>query len=433
MSYSKTESSRFQIFVRVWAGFGLLLFASTWKLWTPQTDFPQIPFFEFLIDVPGLVDWFAITGVVVSLAICMVATSSNRTRLALGAFVLASCVLIVLNQHRLQPWAYQFVAFAIIMATTSPNSAMKWMRWIAISIYIYSAISKFDYQFIHTVGDQILWGLADKFAIDSNTWPAEARKWIVLAFPTVELVVGIGLIIVPFRRHFLRLTILMHIAIFLSLIFNFGGLSVLFWNLYFIAQAVFLFGPAKKSFKNREPEKTESVEANPVYPLSSLATSIALFVLVFPTTEPIGLCDHWPAWQVYAPRTSRASVGPLFKLDGDTTSDPPYTSLPTWSLSSVNAPLYPQARFQIAVLIASQQKGDAARKHTIDVFSKADRWNGSRYTTTIAGDQYQMHVRRYRLNTKPRFFWSAESTHYWRMEEDKRRVRGGRKDALRSK
>ena len=26
------------------AGFGLLLLAITWRLWTPQTEFPQIPF-----------------------------------------------------------------------------------------------------------------------------------------------------------------------------------------------------------------------------------------------------------------------------------------------------------------------------------------------------------------------------------------------------
>ena len=38
------------VFLRVWACFGLALFAVTWKLWTPQNLYPQVPVFEVLVN-----------------------------------------------------------------------------------------------------------------------------------------------------------------------------------------------------------------------------------------------------------------------------------------------------------------------------------------------------------------------------------------------
>ena len=43
------------------------LFAATWRLWTPQTVFPQIPFFAALRTVPGWIDWFALAGMLAGL------------------------------------------------------------------------------------------------------------------------------------------------------------------------------------------------------------------------------------------------------------------------------------------------------------------------------------------------------------------------------
>ena len=43
------------------------LFAVTWKLWTPQTEFPQVPAFAFLRTAPSWLDWLGVSGVLASL------------------------------------------------------------------------------------------------------------------------------------------------------------------------------------------------------------------------------------------------------------------------------------------------------------------------------------------------------------------------------
>src|SRR5438093_7551709 len=41
---------------RWWAIAGLVLFTATWKLWTPHTEFPQVPLFRWAGAVPVAVE-----------------------------------------------------------------------------------------------------------------------------------------------------------------------------------------------------------------------------------------------------------------------------------------------------------------------------------------------------------------------------------------
>ena len=66
-SIQSDQEQRLVVYCRIMAGFALLLLAVTWRLWTPQIVFPQIPFFEFLVSTPSTVDWVACAIVLVSL------------------------------------------------------------------------------------------------------------------------------------------------------------------------------------------------------------------------------------------------------------------------------------------------------------------------------------------------------------------------------
>ncbi len=99
---------------RWWAVAGLTLFAATWKLWTPQTEFPQVPLFVWAGSLPLFVDWMAFGVLLGSL---MFATWNPNSRRSWLAFVASLSVLIVLDQHRLQPWAWQLLLMAIVYAT----------------------------------------------------------------------------------------------------------------------------------------------------------------------------------------------------------------------------------------------------------------------------------------------------------------------------
>ena len=397
------------MFCRYLAGFALLLFAVTWKLWTPQTDFPQIPFFHVLVGVPGIVDWIGTAILAICLLGMLISGSPTTLRGWSLIFAVFGTVLVLLDQHRLQPWTYQFLVFAILIATCKTKSALFWMRWIVISIYIFSALSKFDYQFIHTVGSQMLSTLVGFLGMDSSTLPENARHWAVVALPCGELLIGIGLVFEKTRKLAVPLAILLHLTLLLVL----GPLGlghrpgVLVWNLFFVGQILILFGGL--------PCQDSTAAAPPTQPLAMefIGSWVAVFVILFPVTQVFGICDHWPAWEVYAPRCSRAEiVGPIHEF----TPEPddaaprqhhkPWLDVSQWSLSEIGVPVYPEARFQLAVAMAVAEKFDFDREFQVGIQSESNRRTGARKTVTLTGrDQMKMRASQFWLNTKARTIW----------------------------
>lgn len=412
---------RFVLFSRVWAVLAIALLAATWKLWTPQSCFPQIPFFEFLINVPGWTDWIALTIAGLSLLACLLLKPlplqpigtpaqprSQRVdwfRIAHLALAVALGFLVSLDQNRLQPWAYHFVIIGLIAGLASSVKAASLIRWLAISIYIYSAISKFDYQFVHTVGDQMISTVLGFVGCETTNWSPELKTRLVLLLPTGELLVGIGLVI----PRFLKLATVAAIGLHVSLLIILGpwGLDhrpgVLIWNVFFIFQAAILFWPgAQAATQTKDPTIKSDREAtlpNPVGRQNFLATLIAVFVLIFPLTQWIGICDHWPGWQVYSPSSSRA------QLLND-------RSVSQWSIEELGVPVYPQARLQLAIALAAiekksndPQRGDRGR-FQVELRHQSNRFTGEREDEILTGpDQFKMKASKYWLNTKARKIW----------------------------
>lgn len=410
--------------IRIFAAFGLALFGVTWKLWTPQTMFPQIPFFEFLIDVPGWVDWIAFGAILTGLIILLVKgrswkNSSGNQLLVVGCllFCVGLIVSILLNQHRLQPWAYQLLIFITLFGLAefenlpglnwdnrNPNRVVvtkeemvKGMRLIVISIYVFSAISKFDYQFVHTTGLQILDTLFGFAGQETPNLSAKLKAGLVLLFPVGELLVAFVLAFTR-SRTILNLAIIAAVGIHVALILILGPLglghkpAVLIWNLLFAFQVVWLFwgsecGPDPEDFDSADETDTSLSWTGGV------AVSVCLFVLLFPTTQWFGICDHWPAWQVYSPSSSRA------KLINE-------RSLSEWSLEELGVPVYPQSRFQLGVIQAVLEEREIRNGFHLELSSQSNRLTGERETEVFANlDRLKIAVRKFRLNTKSRKIW----------------------------
>jgi len=434
---------RFHLFTRAWAVLAFALLAATWKLWTPQSSFPQIPFFEFLVRAPGWLDWVGLIVVGVSLLIISFSSIQNRGigilfvgqrtpnrtdqqgraisfnwfRVGCLAFALATASLISLDQNRLQPWAYHFLVLGLLIGLASPRQAIAMMRWVAISIYVYSAISKFDYQFIYTVGDQMLTTIVGFAGFETTQWPSELKRGLVILLPVGELLVGIGLALPRFRAFAAASAIGLHVT--LLLILGPWGLEhragVLIWNLFFIVQALFLFRPGVQAGQAEdgtkaaveqaqlEQEKAEDDRQNqillPPQNLNWLALLLTTFVLLFPATQWSGVCDHWPGWQVYSPSSSRAQL-----RNGRSVSQ--------WSLEELGVPVYPQSRFQLAVAYAAatKQAGEdqrsGAKRFQIEIGHQSNRFSGERISEVLTGaDQFKMKTSKFILNTQARNNW----------------------------
>ena len=122
--------------VRRWMGVSsLALIAATYRLWTPQTAFPQIPAIELLCSIPKWLDWCFLASLVVG--VCLLTFARSERWIYFGCYMGMGNLIatICLDQHRLQPWAYQLGLFLFVWLTCPSRLQHLLIRWLMISIY----------------------------------------------------------------------------------------------------------------------------------------------------------------------------------------------------------------------------------------------------------------------------------------------------------
>ncbi len=394
----EASARRVAWFRRVWAVLALALFAATWRLWTPQTAYPQVPLLSLGRAAPWWLDWIGLAGIGVSLVTAVLVGPERRIgKAALGLFAVCVAGMIVLDQHRLQPWAYQFALIAVVLATRGSQRSLLLLRILAVSVYFWSALGKFDYTFLHGVGQQFLATIAGWTGASLETWPQEARLVAAGVFPAGELLVALGLCFRATRPAALLGALAMHGGL-IALLGPWGlnhQPGVLLWNVFFLAQAVLLFGPSRR----RADEEAAARGASPpeVRRWGAPEVLIALAVTL-PALEGWGWWDHWLSWGLYSTRAERVTVlvhrlaafrlaEPLQSYLRPPRSEEDWRELEIdrWSLESLGAPIYPQARFQLGVAEA------VGRRHQLGGFLQAvrlraaDRWTGQRRQEVYPG------------------------------------------------
>ena len=287
------------------------------------------------------------------------------------------------------------------------------MRLVVVSVYFYSALSKFDYQFLHTLGQQFLSTLIGFVGATTDDWPALIRVCVTAAFPVGELLIALGLCWTPTRRAAVVAAVLLHVILLLIL----GPLGlrhkpgVLIWNLYFIVQAIVLF-----TIPSTEP-RAAPVKSRPrLLPRESVILCIVWAIVLLPIAEFWGRFDHWPAWGLYSPRNSRVSLY-VHRVATDQLPDVLHTYLADappdqlwqklqidrWSLSELSVPIYPQDRFHVGVALAVTKRYDLDRSIRVVWQSTSARISGARETETWSGiGQLQLKAEQFRINALPR-------------------------------
>ena len=372
---------RIAFFTTIWTVATLILIGVTWKLWTGTSEFPQVPLLEPLISAPLFVDWIALAALVLStfwLLIRSVFTAAGRPNLSHNTagrfggqlaeyiFILAIIGLFLLNQHRLQPWAWQFFLYAALAAVLrKPKDIIFSARWLTASIYFYSSISKFDYQFINGLGGRLAQTLTQTIGLDS----VEGINVIAFAMPIFELSIAAALLIPKTRK----LGVVMAAVFHGSLIATLGPwglnhhLGVLVWNFFFFLVTASLFWPTVTQQQTDEQTKRQ---------LLPLIITVALVAYPILPRE-----DHWLAWGLYSPNNSRCDLEVIQENDeGEFVFE--RFDLGGLSLRQLNVPLYPEARFQLGVAQAIKQQ-ENLRRSKIFIRSKSDRFTGERESTAV--------------------------------------------------
>ena len=418
-----TASQRADWLRRLTALFGLLLIGATWPLWMPQTQFPQAPLLSPFAAAPAWLQGGVAAGQLLGLALALLAPAVNSVwRRGLLLFAGLTLLAVLFDQHRLQPWTYQLAIVGVVLAGCSAPRAGLLLRILTVSLYAFSAISKLDYVFLHTVGQQLLAALLDLVGLNAQQISEPTRLMFAALFPLGELLVAAALCFRPTRSIALVGAIAMHLGLLIAV--GPWGLqhkpAVLVWNLFFIAQDLLLFArlgncdffgsrirqnleastKRPKFWRIRLQRKSQPERAAPRSLAARLAHLLVAAAVLLPLAEPWGWWDHWLAWGLYAPKASRALVYvhrsaaerfppdlQLHLLEEHAASPWLRLRLDHWSLAALDAPLYPQARFQLAVAEAVGRRYGLNRLIRVALLTRADRWTGARQQRTLVGLQ----------------------------------------------
>ncbi|MFN3190144.1 MAG: MauE/DoxX family redox-associated membrane protein [Aureliella sp.] len=406
------------------------LIASTAGLWFPTwlaVDFPASAFIDGLQSVPlGLDCWLSVAlligWILIALSGCFSirrgSTSNRKLVFAASTVVFVSGIaLVVLNQHRLQPWHYQGLLFLLILRITPLLAQRQQLQWLVISIYFYSAVSKSDFQFAHTVGQDLLQATLQFFPGLGDT---EAYWRLVWVIPAVELFVAFLLVFPKTRLLGAFMACCLHgvLVIILGPAGLGHSLGVLIWNAHFIGVILLLFvAPLPAAVRAEMLHDTNHSGASPVQNAGLYLTRFVIgAAMLMPLTERLGFWDHWPSWALYAPHSSRVEV----RISTTSTERLPESlqdclaefreedlwvrvPIAAWSLEQTGAPIYPQARFQWAIATQIARHIDSDFEIQAEYWPTASRWTGEREKSIQTGSsdirQFASH---FRLGCQPR-------------------------------
>lgn len=397
----------------------LALIASTWPLWTPQTAFPEVPLLRVAGRLHAVVDWLLLFALLTTQVCLLFARREHNKRVATS--ITAGCLigLICIDQHRLQPWAWQFILISLVLTVADGWTAQKAWRWIIIGIYIWSAWSKFDYGFTRQHGPFLLDGLLKSVGLKGGiqSWSTANRAFASIAIPCAEFLIAIGLAWPRTRRVAVFAAATMHLTLLMAL----GPWGhnhqpgVLLWNVFFLMQNALLFRHYSAVKLANVTDVTGSPSRGTTIAGNRFAWGVVATAMLWPATESIGFCDHWPAWAVYAAKPERVTVSidsneqvllstNMERYIGNEIASDGWVPvrLDRWSLDAVRCPIYPQDRFQVGVAL-----GLAAEFHLstlrITIEGPADRWSGKRSTKVYEGlDSIRTLANSFRLGACPR-------------------------------
>ena len=129
MSTAEQSAVRLQRLIALTA---IALVASTWRLWTPDTDFPQIPWFAWGCRMPAMADWGALAGLIAG---CLVLLSAgSKSLLRQRGLWLFAVSLVVFFARVLSPNHGAMHDFY----RENPRNPLSWLRyfWFALGFVL---------------------------------------------------------------------------------------------------------------------------------------------------------------------------------------------------------------------------------------------------------------------------------------------------------
>lgn len=348
-------------FPALMVAFQAILMLSTLPLWLGTADVPAVPLFAFADGIPFLVDR-VLCGVFLLISVLYLVPSLRQRfqSLLMGVLLATSLLLILLNQHRLQPWNWLFLLAGTISLWHS-RDRLSLYRVTFITVYVFAALSRIGPSAATGTSLKVVTTILSALSAEQVLRDDSFVFLLCLGLSLAELTCGLLLWNSRTRRAGVFLCVALHTTLILVL----GPLglghhaAVLLWNAWFLLAVPLLFW-------SQRPTAAEShSDTEPTAPSGTTSwrfRAAVLILFLLPASGLFGIMDNWLSWQVYSPRPEVLRVF-VKQQDADRLPVavrefvmPPlplqdWCAVRTdlWMLAATGAPTYPENRFQIAV------------------------------------------------------------------------------------
>lgn len=374
--------------VRIVAACEVSLILVTWKLWTAVTEFPVVPLFPMQRSVA----LSSLSAAVLFVAASVVALSHEATRarpIAAGISLVAGLLCVTFNQQCLQPWHWLFLVLTGLSLVPNQQQSRRLMQHVIATLYVCAALSRITPTPLDGMTGSILRQLLEMSGLDGRISIA-VQEQLCHLMTGAELAAGILVLRSSTRVAGVVLAMLMHVVLIIAL--GPFGLNhhapVVMWNacLLVVVPVLFLSGGSAVP-AHREPSRGSVVQSGRGF-VGGVSVIWAL-----PLSGLVGVFDNWPSWQVYSPRPERWQ---LF-VHVDDVEDLPHSllemthprdsfgdwypvPLDRWSLETIGVPLYPEERFQRAVIRDALDAHHQTLRFRIEIDEprSPDWWNRQR-------------------------------------------------------
>ncbi len=366
---TNNSESRAVLAIKCLAAFEVILIIATLPLWWGTMAFPQVP---LVVELPPVIDQLATVCLIMACTVIVSLPVRDHSQLLTSAKVAAlvcSVILVSSNQHRLQSWHWLTMLNLAWLITLAQKELLTAMRHTVAAVYVCSALSR-----ITLVPEQGISGIIVRQLLElagQSGWDWEPSQIAKLCHLMTlgEFLTGLLLIFPRTQRWGCVGAILLHCSLLLAL--GPMGLNhhagVLLWNLCFLCLVPILF----------PLHRTVQVHDHSFSPRQKMVLAI---IWLFPLSGLIGIADNWPSWQLYSsrPETWILSVHEAdrqllpesvqsFIAEPAPLSEWCAIKLDRWSLEQTKSPMYPEDRFQRAVIQSLLEKFPKTIRFRIDI------------------------------------------------------------------
>jgi hypothetical protein len=344
--------NQIRLITRIAAIACLISMLLSFNIWMNERSFPTSPIFDFLPTIFHPIDYIII--VLVFITLILIAIVRNPQKLIV-LFLVVGLILLVFDLNRWQPWFYQYYLMFFLFSffnyrcddTKQQVAIISIIKIMIAAIYFWSGLHKFNPNFIADTFPWLMEPITDQLGENSLSH----FKMLGYAFPIIESVSGIFLLINPIKKLGMILIISMHVFILIvigPLGHNYNPV-VWPWNIAMIAFSLILFNN-EQDFK--------AIDFRNMFRYHSIKIVFVLFILM----PQLNFFNKWDSYLSHNLYSGNTSSGDLY-FSKETKeclpnsiqkyaviSDHEYViAIKYWCMQETGVPAYPEQRNFVAI------------------------------------------------------------------------------------